>query len=54
MVSEGLYNEQLTIKGDGKIDGKSLSSALLSFSQSKQIANNLIRGLQDKRRIQFL
>ena len=58
-VVMGFYlNEQLTIKGDGKIDGKSLSSALLSFSQSKQIANNLIRAMKDvqdnkKREINF-
>ena len=44
----GLYiNEQLIIKGDGKIDGKSLAKALISFSQSKQIASNLTRAMQE-------
>ena len=58
-VGMGFYlNEQLTIKGDGNIDGKSLSSAWISFSQSKQIANNLIRTVKDvqdnkKREIDF-
>lgn len=53
-IISGIYiNNQVQIKENGKIDGKSLASALVSLQASKGIAGNLtwaIQGIQNNRK----